>query len=221
MIIDCHLQVSNNFSMSNGVVASPSSFSSKKDINLKTPSKSPTKKLSSSPTKKIAGSPMKKIAGSPMKKFAASPGKSPGKPLTPADSAFSNHVYKIWKDKFATEDGKGCQICPGKVFSAESSLKRHYKQNHELVCAQCKMEFPEEHLLKEHQREKHEFWCFPCNKVFTAYSSLKRHNVQNHDGIPQGKGTHSATDMGFTMEVYIYYTHNYYTYLAGIICRML
>ena len=37
MIIDCLLQVSNNFSMSNGIVASPSNFSSKKDINLKKP----------------------------------------------------------------------------------------------------------------------------------------------------------------------------------------
>ena len=64
-----------------------------------------------------------------------------------------------------------------------------------------KMEFPEEHLLKEHHREKHEFWCFPCNKVFTAFSSLKRHNDQQHDGIPQQKGTPSATDMGIKMDV--------------------
>ena len=155
-----------------------------------------------SPMKKSIQSPMKKFAGSSMKKIGASPGKSPGKGLTSTDNAFSNRVYKIWKEKFATEDGKGCKICPGKVFSAESSLKRHYKQTHELVCAQCKMEFPEEHLLKEHHREQHEFWCFPCNKVFTAYSSLKRHNVQAHDGVPQGKpsGT-SSTDISVPMEV--------------------
>ena len=169
--------------------------SPQKNINLKMATKSPMKKS--------VASPMKKIVGSSMKKLGASPGKSPGKGLTPTDNAFSNRVYKIWKEKFATEDGKGCKICPGKVFTAESSLKRHYKQTHELVCAQCKMEFPEEHLLKEHHREQHEFWCFPCNKVFTAYSSLKRHNVQAHDGVPQGKpaGTTFATDMGVKMEV--------------------
>ena len=147
---------------------------------------------------------MKKFVGSPLKKSTASPGKSPGKGLAPADNAFSHRVFKLWKDKFATQDGKGCQICPGKVFTAESSLKRHYKQVHELVCAQCKMEFPEEHLLKEHHREKHEFWCFPCNKVFTAFSSLKRHNDQQHGGVPQGKGIPSATDMGVKMEVSVH-----------------
>ena len=155
-----------------------------------------------SPLKKMAASPLKKIAGTSMKKLGACPGKSPGKALTPTDNAFSNRVYKIWKEKFATEDGKGCKICPGKVFTAESSLKRHYKQTHELVCAQCKMEFPEEHLLREHHREQHEYWCFPCNKVFTAYSSLKRHNVQAHDGVPQGKPSGNiATDRGVRMEV--------------------
>ena len=181
--------------MSNGPISAPKNFSPHKKIGLKIASKSPIKKFSSSPIKKVGGSPLKKIT--------ASPGKSPGKGLTPADHAFSNQVYKLWRAKFATEDGKGCQICPGKVFTAESSLKRHYKQTHELVCAQCKMEFPEDHLLKEHHKEKHEFWCFPCNKVFTAFSSLKRHNIQTHDGVPQGKGTDSATDMGVRMEVRI------------------
>ena len=168
-------------------------FSPKTKKNIKT--------LSKSPMKKFSASPMRKFSGSPLKTITASPGKSPGKGLAPADNAFSNRVYELWKDKFATGDGKGCQICPGKVFSAESSLKRHYKQVHELVCAQCKMEFPEEHLLKEHHREMHEFWCFSCNKVFTAYSSLKRHNVSEHGGVPQGKSTPSATDMGIKMEV--------------------
>ena len=186
-----------NIPITNEALGSPSiSSPHKKVVNMKAIGKSPMKKLSCSPLKKMNLCPNKKTTNSP--------GKSPGKGLAPADSAFSNQVYKLWKNKFATEDGKGCQICPGKVFSAESSLKRHYKQTHELLCAQCKMEFPEEHLLREHQKENHEFWCFPCNKVFTAFSSLKRHNVQAHDGIPQGKPTPSAADMGVKMEVRYY-----------------
>ena len=202
----------NNFHISSSPSGMTKNFAAVKKSNIKA--------LSKSPIKKFSASPMKKFSGSPLKKLAASPGKSPGKGLTPADNAFSNRVYQLWKEKFATEDGKGCQICPGKIFSAESSLKRHYKQVHELVCGQCKMEFPEEHLLKEHHREQHEFWCFPCNKVFTAFSSLKRHNVQAHDGIPQGKDTSSATDIGIKMEVSLKYLYVLFIHLIMYITRI-
>ena len=136
--------------------------------------------------KKSFGTPNK----SPMKKANLSNiSKSPGK-LTPLknlskeggkDTPFSSKVFKEWRNKYASKDESGfhCLVCP-KSFTLDSSLKRHYKNVHELVCKCCNMQFAEEHLLKAHHKEKHEYWCTPCNKVFTLRSSLIRHNVQQH-----------------------------------------
>ena len=99
------------------------------------PNKSPTKKLSVS-------------------NISKSPGKSPSKVLgkdSGKDTPFSSKVFKQWRDKFASKDQNGfhCLVCP-KSFTLDSSLKRHYKNVHELVCKCCNMQFAEEHLLKIH-----------------------------------------------------------------------
>ena len=103
------------------------------------------------------------------------------------DTPFSNEAFKQWREKFASKDENGshCHICP-KTFALDSSLRRHYKQVHEIICKFCSLQFSEEHLLQAHHRENHEYWCFPCNKNFALKSSLHRHNKQHHGGQPQG-----------------------------------
>ena len=96
----------------------------------------------------------------------------------------SNIAYEQWRLKFSAKDSNGfhCLVCQGKSFTADSSLQRHYKQNHEQMCKACKMEFYEEPLLAQHIRENHEFHCNICTKVFTTNRSLKRHYDQQHCG---------------------------------------
>ena len=122
------------------------------------------------------------ISGISKVKEASKHSKTPNN--TTVDNAFSNVVYKQWKSKYATKDSNGfhCLVCQNKNFTADSSLRRHYKQTHEQICNVCKMEFPEEHLLIQHIREKHEYRCTLCDKVFTANSSLKRHYERQHGG---------------------------------------
>ena len=102
------------------------------------------------------------------------------------DNAFSIQQWRQWKGKYTAKDSNGCHclVCPGKSYSTERALLRHYKQVHELICAQCRICFSEEHLLKQHRKENHEFWCFPCSKVYTTSRALRRHNQQQH-GISQ------------------------------------
>ena len=127
--------------------------------------------------KKSFGTPKKSPAKTgPFSGTSKSPGKSPLKHLSKEsgkDTPFSSKVFKEWRNKFASKDENGfhCLVCP-KSFTLDSSLKRHYKNVHELVCKCCNMQFAEEHLLKAHHKEKHEYWCLPCNKVFTLRSSL-------------------------------------------------
>lgn len=134
--------------------------------SLGTPNKSPLKKVTLSSISKSPGK------CSPLKNLSKEGGK---------DTPFSSEVFKEWRSKYASKDDSGfhCLVCP-KSFTLDSSLKRHYKNVHELVCKCCNMQFAEEHLLKAHHKEKHEYWCTPCNKVFTLRSSLVRHNVQQH-----------------------------------------
>ena len=142
--------------------------------------------------KKPFGTPLK----SPMRKLSLSgapksPGKSPLKAKESGkDTPFSSKVFKEWRSKYAKTDEHGfhCLVCP-KTFTLDSSLKRHYKNMHELVCKCCSMQFSEDDLLKAHHKEKHEYWCTPCNRVFTLKSSLIRHNVQQHGAVsPKKKG---------------------------------
>ena len=144
-----------------------------------TPSKSPAKKGLFSGTSKSPGK-------SPLKNLSKESGK---------DTPFSSKVFKEWRNKFASKDENGfhCLVCP-KSFTLDSSLKRHYKNVHELVCKCCNMQFAEEHLLKAHHKEKHEYWCLPCNKVFTLRSSLIRHNVQQHGAESPRKEGKIKTD---------------------------
>ena len=102
------------------------------------------------------------------------------------DNSFSIQQWRQWKGKFSAKDSNGfhCLVCPGKSYSTERALLRHYKQVHELICAQCRICFSEDHLLKQHRKENHEFWCFPCSKVYTTSRALRRHNQQQH-GISQ------------------------------------
>ena len=104
------------------------------------------------------------------------------------DNAFSIQQWREWKGKYSAKDSNGfhCLVCPGKSYSTERALLRHYKQVHELICAQCRICFSEETLLKQHRKENHEFWCFPCSKVYTTSRALRRHNQQQH-GISQSK----------------------------------
>ena len=140
--------------------------------------------------KKPFGTPLK----SPMRKLSISgasksPGKSPLKAKeTGRDTPFSSKVFKEWQSKYAKKDENGfhCLVCP-KSFTLDSSLKRHYKNMHELVCKCCSMQFSEDDLLKAHHKEKHEYWCTPCNRVFTLKSSLIRHNVQQHGAVSPRK----------------------------------
>ena len=118
-----------------------------------------------------------------------SPGKSPLKTKESGkDTPFSSKVFKEWRSKYAKKDENGfhCLVCP-KSFTLDSSLKRHYKNMHELVCKCCSMQFSEEEFLKAHHKEKHEYWCTPCNRVFTLKSSLIRHNVQQHGAVSPKK----------------------------------
>ena len=138
------------------------------------PLKSPMRKLSfSNKTKSPGRSPQKGAGKSPMKGLI-------NKDIS-KDTPFSSAVFKEWRAKYGSKDDAGyhCLVCP-KSFALDSSLKRHYKNVHELVCKCCNMQFAEEHQLKEHHKEKHEYWCHPCNKVFTLRSSLIRHDVQQH-----------------------------------------
>ena len=104
------------------------------------------------------------------------------------DNAFSIQQWREWKLKNTAKDSNGfhCLVCPGKSYSTERALLRHYKQVHELICAQCRICFSEENLLKQHKKETHEYWCFPCSKVYTTSRALRRHNQQQH-GISQSK----------------------------------
>ena len=108
----------------------------------------------------------------------------PKLPASKADSNLENSTYKNWKLKYSTKDSSGfhCLVCQGKSFTADSSLKRHYKQAHEQTCKTCKMQFSEECILNQHIKDKHEFRCSICSKVFSASSSLKRHHDQQHGG---------------------------------------
>ena len=164
------------------------------------------KSVGSPLAKKILKRPLGSPHKSPLKKLSISNiTKSPGKsPLKEGgkDTPFSSKVFKEWRAKFASKDQNGyhCLVCP-KSFSLDSSLKRHYKNVHELVCKCCSMQFAEEHLLKAHHKEKHEYWCFPCNKVFTLRSSLIRHNVQQHGAESprkQEKGFNVKSEPGET-----------------------
>ena len=129
------------------------------------------------------------VSYSPVKKV------QPGKPAIPhksskmtpkkqgvEDNTFSIQQWRQWKGKYSAKDSNGfhCLVCPGKSYSTERALLRHYKQVHELICAQCKICFSEEQLLKQHRKENHEFWCFPCSKVYTTSRALRRHNQQQH-----------------------------------------
>ena len=102
------------------------------------------------------------------------------------DNAFSIQQWRQWKGKYTAKDCNGfhCLVCPGKSYSTERALLRHYKQVHELICAQCRICFSEEELLKQHRKKNHEFWCFPCSKVYTTSRALRRHNQQQH-GLSQ------------------------------------
>ena len=121
-----------------------------------------------------------------------SPIKTPSTPKKPGDkpedNAFSIQQWREWKGKYSAKDSNGfhCLVCPEKSYSTERALLRHYKQVHELICAQCRICFSEEDLLKQHRKETHEFWCFPCSKVYTTSRALRRHNQQQH-GISQSK----------------------------------
>ena len=100
------------------------------------------------------------------------------------ESTSGSATYKEWKLKFSCKDSNGfhCLLCAGKSFTADSSLKRHYKQSHEKVCKTCHLEFSDDNLLSQHIKENHEFSCSICFKVFSASSSLKRHHDQQHGG---------------------------------------
>ena len=100
-----------------------------------------------------------------------------------------NLSYKNWKSKFSSKDSNGfhCLVCQGKSFTADSSLKRHFKQVHEQTCKTCKMQFSEECALSQHIKDHHEFRCNICSKVFSANSSLKRHHDQQHGGALPGQ----------------------------------
>ena len=113
------------------------------------------------------------------------------------DNTFSIQQWRQWKIKYSSKDVDGfhCLVCPGKLYSTERALLRHYKQVHESICAQCKICFSEESLMKQHKKEKHEFWCFPCSKVYTTSRALRRHNQQKH-GISQSRSvSQSQIDM--------------------------
>ena len=113
------------------------------------------------------------------------------------DNTFSIQQWRQWKIKYSSKDVDGfhCLVCPGKLYSTERALLRHYKQVHESICAQCKICFSEESLMKQHKKENHEFWCFPCSKVYTTSRALRRHNQQKH-GISQSRSvTQSHIDM--------------------------
>ena len=101
-----------------------------------------------------------------------------------------NLSYKNWKLKFSSKDSNGfhCLVCQGKSFTADSSLKRHFKQVHEQTCKTCKMQFSEECALSQHIKDHHEFRCDICFKVFSANSSLKRHHDQQHGGAILNSG---------------------------------
>ena len=109
------------------------------------------------------------------------------------DNSFSIQQWRQWKGKFSAKDSNGfhCLVCSGKSYSTERALLRHYKQVHELICAQCRICFSEEHLLKQHRKENHEFWCFPCSKVYTTSRALRRHNQQQH-GISQSSSVSTS-----------------------------
>ena len=98
------------------------------------------------------------------------------------DGPFGNTAYKQWKSKFSSQDSNGfyCLSCQGKSFTADTSLKLHYKKAHAQICNTCKMEFPEDRLLSVHIKENHEFPCSICSKVFPESSSLQRHYDQQH-----------------------------------------
>ena len=128
----------------------------------------------------------------------ASPTKSLKEPQNKRgdDNAFSIQQWRQWKIKYSSKDADGfhCLVCPGKTYSTERAMLRHYKQVHESICAQCKICFSEESLLKQHKKENHEFWCFPCSKVYTTSRALRRHNQQKH-GISQSRSvTQSQID---------------------------
>ena len=124
----------------------------------------------------------------------ALPGNSPSKTGSNAE----NSIYKNWKLKFSSKDSNGfhCLVCQGKSFTADSSLKRHYKQVHEQTCKTCKMQFSEECILNQHIKDNHEFRCKLCDKVFSANSSLKRHHDQQHGGSMPNQGQ-PMTQSGF------------------------
>lgn len=92
-------------------------------------------------------------------------------------------LFKEWRVKFSTSDGTkfDCHKCPEpKSFTAQSSLLRHYKQSHELVCKSCKMPFYDEEMMEAHYKATHEYPCPICGKIFTAPSSVLRHKNKDH-----------------------------------------
>lgn len=109
--------------------------------------------------------------------------KSKGVDSKPENTEASNAVYREWKGKFSSADNEGfhCHQCSEKkTFSADSSLRRHYKQLHERPCKCCKLPFYHEAELNQHVVDYHEFKCPICGKSFTAKSSLKRHHDKDH-----------------------------------------
>lgn len=123
---------------------------------------------------------------------------TPAVPTSKPANSSENSTYKDWKLKFSSKDSNGfhCLVCQGKSFTADSSLKRHYKQVHEQTCKTCKMQFSEECILNQHIKDNHEFRCNICFKVFSANSSLKRHHDQQHGGAMPNQGQQTL-QLGF------------------------
>ena len=185
-----HVQNSNLTSSSEN--CSPMQFKTEEqypNLNNASPSKPLASAVCKSPKNKTLKFPSpKKPSTNNTSSTPKKPGTSTPKKEGPEDNAFSIQQWREWKGKYTANDSNGfhCLVCPGKSYSTERALLRHYKQVHELICAQCRICFSEENLLKQHRKETHEFWCFPCSKVYTTSRALRRHNQQQH-GISQSK----------------------------------
>jgi len=112
------------------------------------------------------------------------------KDTKPENSEASNAVYKEWKSAFSSKvltpngDTFNCHQCSEvKSFTLDSSLRRHYRQAHEIPCKCCQLPFYDDNALKLHMVEKHEFRCTICDKTFTLKSSLRRHHDEAHGNI--------------------------------------
>lgn len=116
---------------------------------------------------------------------------TPAKGVKPTEKPVIDEKYKVlasdlfkeWKEQYSVSDGIkfDCHKCPEvKSFTAPSSLLRHYKQTHEIVCKTCKMPFYDEQMMEAHFKANHEYPCSLCGKVFTAPSSVSRHQKKDH-----------------------------------------